>query len=85
MPSGQAHTTWFPDLKNMVRDRWDLKLTIEQHFDLVNELNKKLDQIRSNLNIQPPIIWFPKCKERHRSKLTDQRSKYFYTQATFLT
>ena len=46
MPAGQAHTTWFPELKDILKKRWNSKLTISQQFDLVNELNKKLNQIR---------------------------------------
>ena len=71
MPAGQAHTTWFPELKDILKDRWNSKLSIEQHFDLVNALNKKLKQIRTDLNIQPPMMWCPKCQKRHRSRFTD--------------
>jgi hypothetical protein len=71
MPAGQAHTTWFPELKDILKDRWNSKLTIEQHFDLVNDLNKKLIQIRTNLNIQPPMMWCPKCQKRERSRFTE--------------
>ncbi len=71
MPAGQAHTTWFPELKDILKDRWKLKLSIEQHFNLVNDLNKKLKQIRTDLNIQPPMMWCPKCQKRHRSRFTD--------------
>lgn len=71
MPAGQAHTTWFPELKNILKGRWNSKLSPEQHFDLVNDLNKKLKQIRTDLDIQPPMMWCPKCQKRHRSKFTD--------------
>jgi len=71
MPTGQAHTTWFPELKDILNDRWNSKLTIEQHFDLVNDLNIKLKQIRTDLNIQPPMMWCPNCQKRHRSRFTD--------------
>ncbi|MEN7982696.1 MAG: hypothetical protein ABFQ65_04585 [Nanoarchaeota archaeon] len=70
MPSGQAHTTWFPELKDILKNRWDSRLSIEQHFDLVNELNEKLNKIRTDLNIQPPMMWCPECKKRHRSRFT---------------
>lgn len=66
MPAGQAHTTWFPELIDTLKDRWNSKMSIEQHFDLVNDLNKKLNQIRTELNIQPPMMWCPNCQERHR-------------------
>jgi hypothetical protein len=51
MPAGQAHNTWFPELKDILKERWNSKLTIEQHFDIVNDLNNKLTQIRKDLNI----------------------------------
>ena len=63
MPAGQAHTTWFPELKDNLKNKWSSNLSIEQHFDLVNELNKKLNQIRTDLNIQPPMMWCPKCQK----------------------
>lgn len=71
MPAGQAHTTWFPELIDILKDRWNSKMSIEQHFDLVNDLNKKLNQIRTDLDIQPPMRWCPNCQERHRSRFTN--------------
>jgi uncharacterized protein (UPF0212 family) len=71
MPAGQAHTTWFPELIDTLKDRWNSKMSIEQHFDLVNDLNKKLNQIRTDLDIQPAMIWCPNCQERHRSRFTN--------------
>jgi len=71
MPAGQAHTTWFPELKDILKNKWSSNLSIVQHFDLVNDLNKKLKQIRTELNIQPPMMWCPKCQKRHRSRFTD--------------
>jgi len=71
MPAGQAHTTWFPELKDILKKRWNSMLTISQQFDLVNELNKKLNQIRTDLNIQPPMMWCPKCQKRERSRFTE--------------
>jgi len=71
MPAGQAHTTWFPELKDILKNKWSSNFSIEQHFDLVKNLNDKLKQIRTDLNIQPPMMWCPKCQKRHRSKFTD--------------
>ena len=71
MPAGQAHTTWFPELKDILKESWNSKMSIEQHFDLVNNLNKRLNQIRTDLNVQPPMMWCPNCQKRHRSKFTD--------------
>ncbi len=46
-------------------------MSIEQQFDLVSELNNKLNQIRTDLNIQPPMMWCPKCQTRERSRFTE--------------
>jgi hypothetical protein len=71
MPAGQAHTTWFPELKDILKEKWNSKMSIEQQFDLVSELNNKLNQIRTDLNIQPPMMWCPKCQKRERSRFTE--------------
>ena len=71
MSSGQAHTNWFPELKQLLQDNWKTNLTIPEHFKLVTELNNKLNQIRTERNIQPPMMWCPNCKERHRSKFME--------------
>lgn len=71
MPAGQAHTTWFPELKDILKEKWNSKMSIEQQFDLVKELNNKLNQIRADLNIQPPMMWCPKCQKRERSRFTE--------------
>ncbi|RLC24155.1 MAG: hypothetical protein DRH21_05915 [Deltaproteobacteria bacterium] len=71
MPAGQAHTTWFPELKEILKNKWNSNLSIEQHFDLVDDLNNRLKQIRTDLNIQPPMMWCPKCQKRHRSKFSN--------------
>jgi uncharacterized protein (UPF0212 family) len=71
MRSGQAHTTWFPELKILLKERWTLDLTIEEQFSLLADLNTKLNQIRIDNNIQPPMMWCPNCKERRRSRFTE--------------
>lgn len=71
MPTGQAHTTWFPELKVILKEKWNSKMSIEQHFKLVSELNNKLNQIRTDLNIQPPMMWCPKCQKQERSRFTE--------------
>ena len=71
MPAGQAHTIWFQELKQLLQDNWKTNLTIPEQFKIVTDLNKKLNQIRTERNIQPPMMWCPNCKERHRSRFTD--------------
>jgi hypothetical protein len=71
MPAGQAQTTWFPELKQLLQDNWNTNLTIPEQFKLVADLNIKLNQIRTERNIQPPMMWCPNCQERHRSRFMD--------------
>ena len=66
MPSGQAHTTWFPELKEIIKKKWDIKYSMSKQFELVEELNQKLNRIRKDGNIQPPMIWCSNCQERHQ-------------------
>lgn len=70
MPTGQAQTIWFAELKIILKDRWTLELTIEEQFKLLSDLNGKLNRIRTDNNIQPAMMWCPNCKERHRSRFT---------------
>lgn len=71
MPVGQAHTTWFPELKDILKNKWNPNFSIEQQFNLMTDLNEKLHQKRTELNIQPPMMWCPNCQKRHRSRFTD--------------
>ena len=71
MSTGQAHTTWFPELKQLLQANWNTNLTIPEQFELVTGLNNKLNQIRTERNIQPPMMWCPNCQERHRSRFMD--------------
>jgi hypothetical protein len=70
MPTGQAHTTWFPELKEILRSKWRKGFSIQDQFELNQELNSRLNQIRNNGNMQPPIIWCPSCEKRHRGGFT---------------
>ena len=70
MPAGQAHTTWFPEMKEMLKKKWNNAYSIQEQFELVDELNNKLNQIRKDGNIQPPMIWCPNCQERHQGAFT---------------
>jgi len=71
MPAGQAHTTWFPELKEMLKKKWNKKHSIEEQFELVEQLNSTLNQIRKEGNMHPPMMWCPKCKKRHRGAFTN--------------
>jgi len=68
MPIGQSNTVWFKELKDILREKWRANLTISEHFMLVHELDFKLNQIREDGNMTPPMIWCPKCQKRERSR-----------------
>jgi len=70
MPRGQAHTTWFPEMKVILRKKWSKGLTIAQQFQLVEELNEKLTKIRVESNIKPPMIWCPACKRKEQGEFS---------------
>ena len=70
MPSGQSHTTWFPELITRLKQSWKNDLNIPEQFGLVKDLNEKLSQIRMEHNVKPPMIWCPNCEARHEGRLT---------------
>jgi hypothetical protein len=70
MPAGQSNTTWFPKLKNLLKEQWKFDSTIEEHFELVKTLNENLEEIRKRLNVKPPTFWCKHCNERHESKMS---------------
>ena len=71
MPTGQAHTIWFPELKRILAEKWNSTLVISQQMELLCDLNKELSKIRTKLAIQPPMMWCPNCQKRHSSKLIE--------------
>ena len=70
MPIGQGNTVWFKELKDILRERWKDNLSISEQFIIVSELDNKLNQIRKDGNMVPPMMWCPKCKKRERSRFT---------------
>jgi len=70
MPSGQSHTTWFPELKTTLKSQWSFDLKIEDHFEIVKKLNIHLTRIRKELNVKAPTYFCKHCNERHESKLS---------------
>ena len=69
MPRGQSHTTWFSELKDILKQEWKDNLSIQEHFELMKILNVKLMEIRKTLNVKPPMFWCRNCKKRHEGKL----------------
>lgn len=70
MPSGQSSTTWFIELKNILEQEWTFYSSIDDHFKLVEKLNKELNRIRLKLNIKPPTFWCHNCNERRESEFS---------------
>jgi len=68
MPIGQGNTVWFKGLKEILRERWKENLSISEQFILVSDLDCKLNQIRKDGNMIPPMMWCPNCKRRERSR-----------------
>jgi hypothetical protein len=68
MPIGQGNTVWFKELKEILRERWKENLSISEQFILVSDLDCKLNQIRKDGNMIPPMMWCPHCKRRERSR-----------------
>jgi len=69
MPSGQSQTTWFPELKNILKTQWKYNLNIQDHFDLMKRLNDRLLEIRKEYNVKPPTFFCKNCNGRHKGKL----------------
>lgn len=69
MPTGQSFTTWFPELKNMLKSSWNFESSIQDHFALVEKLNKELTQTRIKYKVKPPTFYCRHCKERHEMKM----------------
>ena len=69
MPAGQSSTTWFPELKSMLKSQWNFKSNIEDHFELMSKLNELLRRIRIKYNVKAPIFYCKHCDERHESEL----------------
>ncbi|MCK9399979.1 MAG: hypothetical protein M0Q51_08325 [Bacteroidales bacterium] len=70
MPIGQSHTVWFEELKLLLKEKWNDSLSISEQLFLVSELNTKLNQIRKEKNIKPPMMWCPECQKHTQSKFS---------------
>ena len=70
MPRGQSTTTWFPELKKLLKDQWEFSLDIEEHFQLVDKLNEVLTSVRKELNVKPATFFCRQCNERRESKMS---------------
>ena len=71
MPKGQAQTVWFPELKEILRDKWTKNYSIVQQFVLVDELNAKLTEIITEGNMKPAMMWCSTCQAKIRGAFTN--------------
>lgn len=69
MPTGQSNMTWFPELKNILKNQWNFNLSIQEHFDLMNILNTELSKVRKDLKVKPATFFCKYCNKRHEIKL----------------
>lgn len=68
MPAGDAHRTWFPEMIEMLQVEWNSSMSDEELISLRDRLDAKLQAIRTERNILPPMMWRSNCQKRHRSK-----------------
>ena len=67
MPPGDAQRAWFPEMIDIVRERWSPDLTWEECGDLFVEMTELRTQIRSQRNIRPSRYWCKNCEAYHDS------------------
>jgi hypothetical protein len=61
MPSGDAHRQWFPEMIEMLRQRWIPEPSWDDLALLAEQLDTMLHRIRKDRNIIPPMVTCPKC------------------------
>jgi hypothetical protein len=64
MPPGDAQRTWFPEMIEALRTRWQPNFSIEQVIALRNDLDRQLQSIRRSRTIAPAMMSCPKCGVR---------------------
>ena len=68
MPSGDAQRQWFPEMIEILRQQWKPELSWDELTRLTAYLDAKLQQIRKDHNIIPPMWTCSKCGVRGRSR-----------------
>ena len=59
--AGDAQRTWFPEMVEILRARWNFGLAFAELIELRDELDAMLHQIRAERRIRPPVIKCPRC------------------------
>ena len=67
MASGDANRTWFPEMIGILKTDWNVSMSWEEIIQFRDRLDQTLQGIRTTRNIQPAMMWCPKCQTRHRS------------------
>jgi hypothetical protein len=68
MPAGDAQRTWFPEMVETLRRQWRDSMSPAQCIELRDQLDAMLETLRTQRAIQPPLIYCPNCKARHRAR-----------------
>lgn len=68
MPSGDSHRQWFPEMVQMLRQKWKSEPSWDELTLLTVRLNATLQQIRKDRNIIPPMCTCSKCGTYGRSR-----------------
>ena len=51
----------------MLKTDWNASMSWEEIIQLRDSLDETLQELRKDRNIQPAMMWCPKCQMRHRS------------------
>jgi len=70
MPSGDPQRQWFPEMIEMLRQRWAPELSWDDLALLAARLDAVLQRIRRERNIIPPMMTCSKCGVHGRSRFT---------------
>ncbi len=68
MAAGDAHRTWFAELVELLRARWRSSLTWGEWIALGRDLDRLLQEIRTERQILPPMITCRCCQVRARAR-----------------
>lgn len=67
MAAGDAQRTWFPELIELLRARWQPSLSWDALIALCDDLDALLQRIRTERGILPPMMWCRCCQVRRRA------------------
>ena len=62
MAAGDAQRVWFPEMIERLRFQWHQGMSFDAIIELRDELDTKLQQIRSERHIRSPVFRCPWCR-----------------------